>query len=153
MKNKQIGWLIFISLLVWYYVRKVQAASSLIVRYLLPQDIRISKGAVMWKQPVVITNPSGTPINLQRFNFTVSLEGYPIGTAYSAIGVNLNAAADTTIFAEVVVPIDALISNIPSLLNAGKSLDVRFQGHIFAELLTVPVDTIVKVPIPKLPKI
>lgn len=152
MKNKQIGWLIFVAVLVWYYIRKAQAANSLLVRYLLPQDIRISKGAVMWKQPVVITNPSGTSINLQRFNFTISLEGYPIGTAYSPIGVNLNSAADTTIFAEVVVPIDALISNIPALLNSGKSLDVRFQGNIFAELLTVPVDTIVRVPIPKLSK-
>lgn len=153
MKNKQIGWLIFLSVLVWYYVRKVQAANALLVRYLLPQNIRVSKGAVMWSQPVVITNPAGTSINLQRFNFTVSLEGYPIGTAYSDIGVNLNAAADTTVFASVTVPLDALISNIPTLLNAGKTLDVRFQGHIFAELLSIPVDTVVKVPIPKLPKI
>lgn len=152
MKNKQIGWLIFVGALIWYYIRKVQAASSLLVRYLLPQNIRISKGALMWSQPVVITNPSGTPINLQRFNFTVSLEGYPIGTAYSAIGVNLNAAADTTVFADVVVPIDALISNIPALLQAGRTLDVRFQGHIFAELLTVPVDTVVKLPVPKIIK-
>lgn len=150
MKNKQIGWLIFVGVLIWYYTRKLQAASSLLVRYLLPQNIRISKGAVMWVQPVVITNPSGTPINLQRYNFTVFVEGYPIGTAYSNIGVNLNAAADTTVLANVVVPIDALISNIPGLLNAGASVDVRFQGNIFAELLVVPVDTVIKVPIPKL---
>lgn len=150
MKNKQIGWIIFVGALIWYYTRKIQAANSLLVRYLLPQNVRISKGAVMWVQPVVITNPSGTPINLQRYNFTVFIEGYPIGAAYSNIGVSLNSAADTTVLANVVVPIDALISNIPSLLNAGSSVDVRFQGHIFAELLTVPVDTVIKVPIPKI---
>lgn len=146
----QTKWLILIGVLIWYYSRKVQAATALLVRYLLPQSVRLSKGALMWNQPVVITNPTGTPINLHRYYFTIMLEGYPIGTAYGAIGTTLKAAADTTILANVIVPLDALISNVPALLKAGATIDVRFSGNIFAEFLTVPVNTTIKLPIPKL---
>lgn len=148
MKTKY--WVIIFALLIWYYSRKIQAANALMVRYLLPQNIRISKGAVMWNQPVVITNPTGTPITLQRYNIQIQVEGYPIGTAYGVIQSVINAGTDSTILANVVVPIDALISNIPALLSAGATLDCRFTGHIFAEFLTIPITTDIKVPIPKL---
>jgi LEA14-like dessication related protein len=134
-------------------MRKIQAANALMVRYLLPQNIRINTGAVYWNQPVVITNPTGTPINLDRYNMRVDLENYPIGTAYGTARTAIRAGGETTIMANVMIPIDALISVIPSLLNAGQSIDVRFIGHIFAELITVPVNTEIKVPIPKLFKL
>ena len=146
----QTKWLILIAVVIWYYSQKIQAANALMVRYLLPQNIRISKGAVMWAQPVVITNPTGTPINLQRYYVTISLEGYPIGTAYGTIQTTLQAGMDSTILANVTVPIDALISNIPALLSAGTTIDARFSGNIIAEFLTIPVNTNIKVPIPKL---
>jgi len=146
----QSKWLIIGALLIWYFSRKIQAANALLVRYLLPSNIHISKGAVMWNQPVVITNPTGTPINVNRYYIQIALEGYPIGTAYENVFTTLTAASDTTITAKVIVPIDALISTIPSLLNAGTQLDFRLSGNIIAEGITVPVNTVIRVPIPKL---
>jgi hypothetical protein len=150
MRNKNLIWVIFGALVIWFYSKKVQAANALTVRYLLPQNIRISKGAVMWNQPIVITNPTLTPIDLQSYYVQVQLEAYPIGTAYGTIRTTLMAGGDTTIMSNVVVPVDALISNIPALLNAGASLDLRFVGNIIAEFLTIPIDTRIAVPIPKL---
>ncbi|HEV7378972.1 MAG TPA: LEA type 2 family protein [Dyadobacter sp.] len=151
--NRQQLYIVFGLVVIWYYMRKIQAANALMVRYLLPQNIRINTGAVYWNQPVVITNPTGTPINLDRYNMRVDLENYPIGTAYGTARTAIRAGGETTIMANVMIPIDALISVIPSLLNAGQSIDVRFIGHIFAELITVPVNTEIKVPIPKLFKL
>lgn len=150
MKTKYV--VIIAAILIWYYSKKVQAANALMVRYLLPQNIRISKGAVMWNQPVVITNPTGTPISLQRYNIQIQVEDYPVGTAYGTIASTIQAGADSTIFANVVIPLDALISLIPDLLKAGTSLDFRMTGNILAEFLTIPINTIIKVPIPKLLK-
>ena len=128
----QSKWLIIGALLIWYFSRKIQAANALLVRYL------------------VITNPTGTPINVNRYYIQIALEGYPIGTAYENVFTTLTAASDTTITAKVIVPIDALISTIPSLLNAGTQLDFRLSGNIIAEGITVPVNTVIRVPIPKL---
>jgi LEA14-like dessication related protein len=150
MSQKSIGWAVGLAFVLWYYLKKVAAAAALMVRYLLPQNIRISKGAVMWNQPVVITNPTDTPISLQRYNIRIDLESYPVGTAYGNISTVLNAGSDTTIMALVVVPLDALLTSLPDLLNAGKSIDFRFVGTITAELFTIPVDTKIGVPIPKI---
>lgn len=146
----QSKWLILIAILIWYFTRKIQAANALLVRYLLPTKIRISKGAVMWDQPVIITNPTGTPINLNRYYIQISLEDSPIGTAYDSLFATLQAASDTTITANVVVPMDALLTSIPTLMNAGAQLDFKLTGNIIAEGLTVPVNTVIRVPIPKL---
>jgi hypothetical protein len=148
--DKKYFWLAIGLIIFWYYSKKVQAAQALMVRYLLPQNIRISNGAVMFNQPIVITNPTGTPINLNRYNLQIQMERYPVGTAYGSILTTLNAATDTTVFAQVVIPLDGLISAIPAILNAGRSLDLRFVGNIIAEFLTIPVDTVIAVPIPKL---
>lgn len=141
---------ILVAVLIWYFSKKIQAANALVTRYLLPQKIRISKGAVMWDQPVVITNPTGTPININRYYIQISLDGYPIGTAYENVITTLQPASDTTILAKVVVPMDALISAIPSLLNTGSELSFGLAGNIIAEGITVPVKTTIKVPVPKL---
>lgn len=150
MDNKQIGLIIAAVLVLWYYTMKARAAKALMLRYLLPKNVRISKGAVMWDQPVVITNPTGTPLGVNRYYIQISLEGYPIGTAFENLYVKLIAGGDTTILAKVVVPIDGLISAVPSLLSAGSQLDFRLVGNVVAEGITAPVDTTIKVPIPKL---
>jgi hypothetical protein len=150
--DKKYIWLAVGVIIFWYYSRKVQAAQALMVRYLLPQNIRISNGAVFFNQPIVITNPTGTPINLNRYHIQIQLERYPVGTAYGSILTTLNAAMDTTVFAQVVIPLDGLISAIPAIINAGRSLDLRFVGNIIAEFVTIPVDTVIAVPIPKLSK-
>jgi sporulation-control protein spo0M len=146
--DRKTIYIVLVACLVIYYMRKVQAAQALMVRYLLPQNIRISKGAVMFNLPVVITNPTGTPITLDRYNMRVDLEGYPIGTAYGTIRTRLLEGGDTTILANVVVPLDALVTLMANLRQIGSSIDCRFVGHIFAEMLTIPVDTIINIPLP-----
>lgn len=150
MINRTYLYIIGAVLLIWYYLKKVQTAQALTVRYKMPQNITINDGAVYWKQPIVLTNPTGTPINLQRYNMQVQIENYPIGTAYGTEFVKILAGRETTILANVVIPVSNLISVIPDLLSAGKSLDIRFVGAITAEFITVPVDTKINIPIPKL---
>lgn len=150
MSNRTLYFIIALSVVVWYYLKKVQTAQALTVRYKMPQSIRIENGAVYWNQPIVLTNPTATPINLQRYNMQVQIENYPIGTAYGTEFVKILAGRETTILAKVVIPVTNLISVIPDLLNAGKSLDIRFVGAITAEFITVPVDTKINIPIPKL---
>ncbi|WP_353720184.1 hypothetical protein [Dyadobacter sp. 676] len=91
MGNKQIALIIIAVLVLWYYTMKARAANALMLRYLLPKNVRISKGAVMWDQPVVITNPTGTPLGVNRYYIQIRLEGYPIGTAYENLYVKLVA--------------------------------------------------------------
>lgn len=136
--------------LFWYYSLKLQTAKALLIRYLLPQQIRVSNGALKWSQPVVITNPTATPITLQQYSVQLLLEGYPIGTAYGVIPTTIIQGQDTTILAAVTIPITALISAIPDIRNAGKSIDFRFVGTITAEFITIPVDTYIRLSIPKL---
>lgn len=142
--------IVALGLLAYYYNRKAVAAKSLLTRYLLPQQIKIRTGAVTFTQPVVVTNPSNTAINLQRYNVQVQIERYPVGLAYSVNPVTILPGQETTLQATVTIPLDALISVVPDLLKAGKALDFRFQGTITADNITVPIDSTVSIPIPKL---
>lgn len=150
MSNRNIFLVGGFLLLFWYYSQKVEAAKALMIRYQLPQQIRIQSGALRMVLPFIITNPTATPITLQRYYFTINLEGTPIGTAYGIVPTTIIEGMETQLLANVVVPIDALISAVPALRNTGSTLDFTFTGAITAEFITIPISQKVSIPIPKI---
>lgn len=150
MKKYAAFWVLGLLLIIWYYLEKINAARTLMFGYKLPRNIKISAGALTFDLPVMITNPSATPIFLQRYNVQIYANGYPVGTAFSIAPITIEPGGVTALIANVAIGVDSLLSAIPGIVTGGRNIEFRFAGSVSAELIRIPVDTTVSLPIPKL---
>lgn len=150
MKKYAPFWLLGLLLIIWYYFQKINAARALLFGYKLPRNIKISGGALTFELPVMVTNPTGTPIFLQRYNVQIYVNGYPVGTAYSIAPITIEPGGVTALIANVAIGVDSLLSAIPTLISGSRQINFRFAGSVSAELIRIPIDTTVPLLIPKL---
>lgn len=150
MKKYAGFWVLGLLLVIWYYLEKINAARTLMFGYKLPRNIKITAGALTFELPVMVTNPTGTPIYLQRYNVQIYANGYPVGTAFSNAPITIDPGGVTALIANVSMGIDSLLSAIPGVISGTGGVQFRFAGSVSAELVRIPIDTTVTLPIPKL---
>lgn len=131
-----------------FFLSAKRAAIRLAIQPQTPRNIRLENGRIAWIQPILVNNPTPTPIALQGIDLDVRYNGQRIGRA-NFIGSALFRSGDTVLNTNVFLLVSDTISVIPAAVRSG-TIKLDFVGVIRTYGVNLPIDFEYGLTLPKL---
>ncbi len=141
---------LLIVLVVYFYWRKANAARNLSFSFGLPQRFSFRDASLYFSVPIRVLNPSPESVRIAGINLQAYYGGSYLGTIYALQPQTIEALAESTVNADVFLPIVNIVNSIPELRTASKTIPITLTGNVRAFGVAFPINYVQSFTLPKL---